>query len=60
MVAVITAAAIAVAVMVTATISVVGIMAAAIFTAGGRISAHSPDIVRFRRIARISRAAAGR
>jgi hypothetical protein len=60
MVAVIMAAAIAVAVMVTATISAAGIMAAAIFTAGRRISAHSPDIVRFRHIVRISRAAAGR
>jgi len=43
------AAAIVVAVMATATISVAGIMAA-IFTAG-RITAHSPDIVRFPRTA---------
>jgi hypothetical protein len=60
MVAVIMAAAIAAAVMVTATISAVGIMAAAIFTAGRRLSGHSPDTVRFRPIVRISRAAAGR
>jgi hypothetical protein len=46
---VIMAAAIVVVVMVTATISAAGIMAAAIFTAGRRISAHSPDIVRFPR-----------
>ena len=39
-------------------ISAAGIMAAAIFTAGRRISAHSPDTVRFRHIVRISRAAA--
>jgi hypothetical protein len=37
-------------VMVTVTISAAGIMAAAIFTAG-RITAHSPDIVRFPRTA---------
>jgi len=43
---------------VTATISVAGIMAAAIFTAARRISVRSPGIARFPPSARISRAAA--
>jgi len=53
--AVIMAVVIEVVVTVMATISAAGIMAAAIFTAGRRISVRSRDIVHSRRIARFPR-----